>query len=559
MKTSALGTVLPLLLLLPGCKWAFERVSEVFRHVERYDNGVTKKEGLLVDGEQSGQWTFYYKDGRIRSQGDYKDDHQVGEWKSYYENGHVEWTGRYDEKGARTGLWTFYYDGGGRRAEGRFGGDLEQGRWTFFDQKGVVQRVGDFLDARMVGWWSYRGSDGKPVAEGLVYDGVRVGPWTGAPGAGVVLHPLPNGLLLARETWPDGSQKRTGLLRSGVPVAGWASFHQGGGLRMSCVYRDGSARSFSCAGSGDEPFAEGIMEGNDLIAWSTLRDGARAQEGRSPLPPVPPGAGEWSAADTPANKRADETIAIWLGELRAPAAAAPAPPAAVAAPAPAEKPAPAVAENTRIAAPKQPDWTVLESKELNQHVQEFLAGSKQAPASHSRYAVPEVMRGKARRRSDLEGHELPIEALVATDGAKVRLADYRGKKRVLIVVLRGFFGQVCVYCVAQTEALAQCRDRFAALNLEVLILYPGPQGNEQAFLAAYQEQFGKGAPPYRVFYDPDLQTVKQLGIEGGDLAYPTTIFVDDHGIIRYAYTGAHRADRPAAEELIKFIRNLDSK
>ena len=130
--------------------------------------------------------------------------------------------------------------------------------------------------------------------------------------------------------------------------------------------------------------------------------------------------------------------------------------------------------------------------------------------------------------------------------------------RVLVVVLRGFSGQVCVYCVAQTEALAQCYESFQALNLECLVIYPGPEGDEKAFLQAYSETFDKGAPPYRVFYDPDLGLVKKLGIEGGDLAYPTTILIDEEGIVRYAYTGQHRADRPAAKKLIEFIKNLKS-
>jgi peroxiredoxin len=67
--------------------------------------------------------------------------------------------------------------------------------------------------------------------------------------------------------------------------------------------------------------------------------------------------------------------------------------------------------------------------------------------------------------------------------------------------------------------------------------------------------FGKGAPPYRVFYDPDLEIVQRLGI-AGDLAYPTTLIVDEQGLVQYAYKGVNRADRPAAKDLIKVIKGL---
>ncbi|MGE3171736.1 MAG: redoxin family protein [Planctomycetota bacterium] len=553
-------SVLAIAALLPGCKWAFHKVVETLRYVARYDSGVPRKEGSLRGGEQTGKWTFYYEDGRKRAEGDYEDDHQVGAWTSWYENGRVEWTGRFDERGARAGLWTFWHDNGELRAQGRYRNDLEQGRWSFRDKQGRLQRVGDYLDARMVGWWSHRAADGSVTAEGLVYDGERTGPWRlqeqGTPSDAT--YPVPDGLALVRETWPDGGVRRTGLQRGDTKVGGWATLHSGPApapgagapLRMSAVFEDGAATAFFAADDGraEVAFAEGVLAGTDLVDWRASGD----DRDRTPLPMLPPAGGDWSAAELPKDTAADTVVATWLAELRAPAKALP--PAAAAATA-----APAPTEDPRVAAPMQPEWTVMESTELQEHVQQYLKGSRRKAASMDRYAIPKAMQGKPRRREDLEGQPFPVERLQATDGTEVELASFHGEKRVLFVVLRGFFGQVCVYCVAQTEALAQCHDRFDALNMEVLILYPGPAGNEQAFVQAYEETFGKGAPPYRVFYDPDLAITRQLGIEGGDLAYPTTIFVDEQGVVRYAYTGAHRADRPAAEQLLEFIQKLDAK
>jgi peroxiredoxin len=112
-----------------------------------------------------------------------------------------------------------------------------------------------------------------------------------------------------------------------------------------------------------------------------------------------------------------------------------------------------------------------------------------------------------------------------------------------------------MYCVAQTKALAKARAKLEAANVEVLVIYPGAREREESFRQLYEEEFGEGPPPYRVFYDQDLELVTKLGIEG-DLASPTTIIIDKTGTVQYAYVGEHRADRPATNTLIKLIEGM---
>ena len=87
------------------------------------------------------------------------------------------------------------------------------------------------------------------------------------------------------------------------------------------------------------------------------------------------------------------------------------------------------------------------------------------------------------------------------------------------------------------------------------MIYPGARENEESFRKLYELEFGEGPPPYRVFYDPDLELVTKLGIEG-DLASPTTLIIDKQGIVNYAYVGEHRADRPATNRLIELIEGM---
>jgi len=156
---------------------------------------------------------------------------------------------------------------------------------------------------------------------------------------------------------------------------------------------------------------------------------------------------------------------------------------------------------------------------------------------------------------DWYGKPLPFSEMRSVDGGSIDLTQYHGKKKVMIVVLRGFLGEVCCYCIAQTKALAQSRARLEQLGIEVLVIYPGAKENEASFEQAYKLTFNEGGPPYRVFYDPDLALVTKLGIEG-DLASPSTIVVDEQGLIRFFYKGEHRADRPAAKKLVEVIEGM---
>ena len=180
----------------------------------------------------------------------------------------------------------------------------------------------------------------------------------------------------------------------------------------------------------------------------------------------------------------------------------------------------------------------------------MFGGDEYAPSAGS----PRPKKGTGRRKN-LEGKPLPFSIMKGVDGDDLDVTKYRGKQRVMIVVLRGFLGEVCCYCVAQTKALAKARSKLEQANVEVLVIYPGARENEESFRKLYEEEFGEGPPPYRVFYDPDLELVTQLGIEG-DLASPTTLIVDKAGTVQYAYVGEHRADRPATNKLIELIEGM---
>lgn len=567
---SALMLLVLLGLTASSCKVL---ARKLIAYRDAWANGVTKREGEIDNGIQTGNWSFYYESGQRRAKGRYENDHQVGPWTYYFENGVVEWTGAFDNEGKRTGAWEFHYPDETLRARGTYVGDFEDGPWEFFAQDGSLERAGQFDGGKLSGPWHYNYAGGKPKADGLCHRGQRIGPWRIWDAQGKESEQdfgSKPGVEIVRETWPNGEPRRVGVLQDGAAVGRWTSWHENGKQRFCCSLRDGRAAGvFEARDADGKLLARGVFDRGQFAAGSiAVQNGQEREIVPGPVPLAPPAGASWTDAEVLAGMSPEAAVGVLIAEANLTAEPT-AVVARVATPTPPSAPVAAVVEQIaqepdRVPAPMQPDLTVTQREELDGYVLNYLDGPSKKRLSRKTYAPspnsPVANLGAERRRGDLEGKQLPFTLLHGVDGEDLDLMQYRGKKSLLIVVLRGFVGEVCIYCVAQTEALARCQERLTELGIEVLVVYPGPKENEVAFEEAYKQTFGKEKPPYRIFYDdPAAENrdgiVQKLGI-AGDLAYPTTLIVDEQGKITYAYTGAHRADRPAAKALIKLIEGM---
>jgi peroxiredoxin len=152
---------------------------------------------------------------------------------------------------------------------------------------------------------------------------------------------------------------------------------------------------------------------------------------------------------------------------------------------------------------------------------------------------------------------LPVTRFEDLVGGTFDLQSLRGR-RVLLVVLRGFTSQVCVYCFAQTAELGPRLADFAAADCEVVVLFPGTKGRAEAFRRSCTNEFDGEPPPYRILYDPELTLGKALGIEGR-IVRPASLVLDADGVVRFAYVAENVqniADRPAADRLLRAVREL---
>lgn len=157
----------------------------------------------------------------------------------------------------------------------------------------------------------------------------------------------------------------------------------------------------------------------------------------------------------------------------------------------------------------------------------------------------------------LLGKPLTHTRFVASSGDPIDLARLKGKKNVVLVVLRGFDGSICIACSGQTLAISQNLDEFAKRDAEVYLLYPGKAESVPVFLDAVRDLAGGGSLPVEILLDVDLSVVHDFNIEG-KLAKPTTLILDKEGIVRFAHVGQSKTDRPTVPQMLEALDRMAS-
>jgi peroxiredoxin len=279
---------------------------------------------------------------------------------------------------------------------------------------------------------------------------------------------------------------------------------------------------------------------------------------RAVVPHVPaaPWDRQWSEADVADAQPPLRVAARWLQELCSPPRPAPRPAvAATPAPPPPPTPPPEPATDPGL-------WTVREQEELDVY-RRFLRDGwwpRRGPLA-GRYGSGGERgpgRGDAELAASLVGRPLPVTDFPTAQGTRLDLASLRGK-RVLLVVMRGFTSQICPYCYAQTTELMRDTERWAELECEVVVQYPGTRSRLQAFVEACTREFAGQPLPYHLVYDPDLELAKGLGLQG-NLARPASFVLDRSGIVRHAYVAESEiniADRPSVATLRDLVARTD--
>lgn len=149
------------------------------------------------------------------------------------------------------------------------------------------------------------------------------------------------------------------------------------------------------------------------------------------------------------------------------------------------------------------------------------------------------------------GVKAPDFTLSTPTGGAVRMSKVQRGHDLVLVVLRGFPGYQCPYCVRQVHDFIDHAAEFKAKNARVLLVYPGPPADldqhAKEFLAKQAEL------PANVFLvtDPDYRVTNQYGLRWDaphETAYPSTFVLDKKGVIVFEKISHSHGDRLSAQE-----------
>jgi peroxiredoxin len=161
---------------------------------------------------------------------------------------------------------------------------------------------------------------------------------------------------------------------------------------------------------------------------------------------------------------------------------------------------------------------------------------------------------RAAANAEVSAAQMPL-VFTGRHGETISLDQYRGKKNVVLVVMRGLPRYLCLYCLAQTGSLIRNYGDITRRNAEVLVVFPGTPKQTELFLSMARGTVENASVPFPVAVDENFKAVDQLGIRG-DLAKPSTYVLDKQGQVRYAYVGASRTDRPSVKAVLAQLDKL---
>ena len=151
------------------------------------------------------------------------------------------------------------------------------------------------------------------------------------------------------------------------------------------------------------------------------------------------------------------------------------------------------------------------------------------------------------------GTAAPAFTLQTPDGTKVSLADAEKKGPVVLVVLRGFPGYQCPYCVKQVHDYVENAAGFAKAGATVLLVYPGPPADLDVHAKEFLAQQNPLPAGIRLLVDPDYSFTNRYGLrweKPHETAYPSTFLIDRQGTVFFRKVSDQHGDRTTATDML---------
>ena len=156
------------------------------------------------------------------------------------------------------------------------------------------------------------------------------------------------------------------------------------------------------------------------------------------------------------------------------------------------------------------------------------------------------------------GQKAPAFTLSTPDGHPVSLGDFTRKGKVVLVVLRGYPGYQCPYCVKQVHDFVENAEKFVSAGAEVLLVYPGPPADLDQHAKEFLAKQNPLPANIHLVIDPDYSFTNQYGLRWDaprETAHPTTFLIDKQGVIFYRKISEGHGDRTTAADIVVLLQD----
>lgn len=103
----------------------------------------------VVNGIKNGRFNVYKQRNHFILSGAVRNNQNTGEWIYYYPNGKIESKGDF-VKDQLNGRWIWYYNDGSIKQEGFFINGERDGKWVMYNEDGIIQSQVTFQKGKTV-------------------------------------------------------------------------------------------------------------------------------------------------------------------------------------------------------------------------------------------------------------------------------------------------------------------------------------------------------------------------------------------------------------------------
>ena len=165
--------------------------------------------------------------------------------------------------------------------------------------------------------------------------------------------------------------------------------------------------------------------------------------------------------------------------------------------------------------------------------------------------------GMAAAQTPAVGAKAPDFTLQTPTGASVILAKERAKGTTVLVLLRGFPGYQCPYCVKQVHDFVEHSAGFAARKANVVLVYPGPPADLDQHAKEFLAKQADLPSNIKLVIDPDYKMTNLYGLRWDaphETAYPSTFILDASGTILFEKISHSHGDRTSADDILAQLK-----